>query len=53
MSERTDAACGLVLMLAVSALIAAVLIGWAECGRACGAADKPVKAAEQRPRGGR
>ncbi len=52
MSERTEAACGLVLMLAVSSVVAAVLIGWAQCGKACGAADKQAQTTD-RPRAAR
>ena len=51
-TEHTEAACGLVLMLAVSSVIAAVMIGWAECGKACGAAEKQAQTTD-RPRGAR
>jgi hypothetical protein len=52
MSERTEAVCSLALMLAVSSVVAAVLIGWADCGKACSSKAKQVQKVE-RPRGAR
>jgi hypothetical protein len=51
-SERTEFACGLALILAVSAVIGVVLHSWADCGKACGAADKRAQTTD-RPRGSR